>query len=378
MFVASERGKELDLYFEFPRRFERHVTSNADPFAAAILLPSMAIGEPLEIDLPVSDLLLFNLAGIQEAFNSWYPEEFQRIRVVAPKRAVFEGPRPQAAATFFSGGVDSFYTLLKRLEHDPLPVPLTHMIFMHGVEQRLEIGEDVEASQRRAEDIAAALGIDCVVGKTNIRSAFRLHWERYYFGSALAATALALSGGMGYVCIPSSFTYRHQVPHGSTPLLDERYSTEATRIVHDGSEATRAEKTAAIVEWNEPLVLEHLRVCHHNKGGAYNCGKCYKCVRTAVALKALGAWERAALFPDKSTAHWDEVIFGDHLVLTEENLDLARRSGNPALVRRLECLVRRGRRYDALAAYAKNSALAHLLPAYRQVRKWAGGSPRMH
>jgi hypothetical protein len=101
-------------------------------------------------------------------------------------------------------------------------------------------------------------------------------------------------------------------------------------------------------------------------------------VRTAVALKALGAWERAALFPDKSTAHWDEVIFGDHLVLTEENLDLARRSGNPALVRRLECLVRRGRRYDALAAYAKNSALAHLLPAYRQVRKWAGGSPRMH
>lgn len=253
------------------------------------------------------------------------------------------------------------------------------MIFMHGVEQRLEVSEDVAASQRRAEDIAARLGIDCVVGKTNIRSAFRLGWERHYFGSALAATALALSRGMGYVCIPSSFTYRHQVKHGSTPLLDERFSTESTRIVHDGSEATRAEKTAAIVKWNEEVVLEHLRVCHHNKGGAYNCGKCYKCVRTAAALKAVGAWERAALFPDKSTAHWDKVIFGDHSVLTEENLDLARRSGNdPALVRQLERIVRRVRRYDAMAAYARNSGLQSLLPVYRQVRKWAGGSPRMH
>lgn len=80
MFVASEHGKELELYFEFPRRFEGYVTQNADPFAAAMLLPSMAIGEPLEIDVPVSDLLLFNLAGIQDAFTSWYPEEFQRIR----------------------------------------------------------------------------------------------------------------------------------------------------------------------------------------------------------------------------------------------------------------------------------------------------------
>jgi hypothetical protein len=367
-----------EIYFEFPRHYENFVSESADPFAIALLLPSMAAGEPLEIGPRISSSLLFQLAFIRDVWNTWYPK-FHKTKIVATARDEPPPPRAPRAATFFSGGVDSFYTLLKRRDHDPLPVALSHLIFMHGVERSLEDSQGVESSQRRVEQLARAAGVETIVGKTNLRTVFPLHWEKYYFGSVLAATAVALSKGLGYVCIPSSFTYHHQVPHGSTPLLDDRFSTESVQIVHDGGEASRATKTQRIVEWDAPLVLSNLRVCIHNNGGDFNCGKCYKCVRTAIALKAIGVWDSAATFPDKSTDHWRRTVLADHPVLTFENLELARKSGlDDELVRQLERIVRRVNRYDAIAAYSRNSPLERLLPIYRRAREITGGSPRMH
>ena len=111
--------------------------------------------------------------------------------------------------------------------------------------------------------------------ETNLRTSLQrgedyLHWERHYHGSALAAVGLGLSPAFGFICIPSAFSYNHLVAHGSTPLVDEMYSTETLQIVHDGPEVTRAEKVARIIEWHGDLVLRHLRVCIKNRGGAYN------------------------------------------------------------------------------------------------------------
>lgn len=374
--AQSEKG--IEIYFEFPRRYEEFVSLTADAFAIALLLPSMAAGEPLEIVPPVSELLLFNLTGVRDIFHTWYPQ-FERAPIVATPRIEPRQPMASRAASFFSGGVDSFYTLLKRKNHDPLSAPLTHIIFMHGVEQRLDESAGTDQSQQHAEQVAARIGIECVAGKTNLRTIFPLHWERYYVGSALAAIAVALSRGFGYVCIPSSNTYGVQITTGTTPLVDERFSTETIRIVHDGSEVSRAEKTASIVKWDQALVLENLRVCFENAGGAFNCGKCYKCVRTATALKALGLWEQASAFPDKSTSHWRKVWSEDHLDYTIENLKFAREQGdNRELIEELEKIVRKQNRYTALATYLKNSPLECLLPTYRRIRQWAGGEPRTH
>ena len=380
---STGNKKEAEIYFEFPKKYESFISLNADAFAIAMLLPSMAAGEPLEIDLPVSELLLFNLTGIQEIFHTWH-RQFLRVPVYAKPRVEPHKPKPRVphAGSFFSGGVDSFYTLLKRLGPEPLPVPLTHMIFMHGVEQKLTVDGASESSHERAEIIASKIGIECIVGKTNLRTLFPLHWERYYVGTALAATAVALSEGLSYVCIPSSFTHLHQdfpIPHGTTPLVDERYSTEDIRVVHDGAEASRAEKTVRITEWNRSLVLENLRVCMDNGGAAFNCGKCYKCVRTGVALKLIGLWDEAAVFPNKTTSHWGDVIYNDHLVFTEENLELARDRGiKSELTEQLETIVRKLNRNDGLAMVSKNSALELLLPVYRKIRLWLAESQSTH
>jgi hypothetical protein len=367
-------GDVFDVHVDYNGCDAACVATGADGIVAAMLIPAMQAGEDLEVDVPISPLLCFSLPRIRDVFHTWYPA-FKRIEIRCLPADPATGERPANAATFFSGGVDSFYSLLKhRSGKGTLPVPLTHLVYLHGVEQKLERTKGAEQAQAWVQSVAKSVGVACLTGTTNLRTALqgpetRVHWERHYHGSALAGLGLSLSGLLSHVCIPSAFSYNHMVAHGSTPLLDEMFSTERVRVLHDGAEVTRADKVGRILKWDRELVLSHLRVCIKNEGGAFNCGRCYKCVRTAVPLRVLGAWQDARTFPEKSTDHWEQVIDGDHLVLIEENLDFARKTGGDAqLVAMLERVVRRRRRAASARDYVKNSPLAPLLPAARRIR----------
>jgi hypothetical protein len=80
------------------------------------------------------------------------------------------------------------------------------------------------------------------------------------------------------------------------------WSTELTEIEHDGCEATRIDKAAYISQ--HELAMQWLRVCpgrHAPKvvkpDGAYNCGRCEKCLRTMITLRITGALERCKTLP---------------------------------------------------------------------------------
>lgn len=368
-------GTAFDVWFDYPEAYADFVSSEADAFAIAMLVPAMEWREPLVVDPPISPQLAFNLPRIAEIFATWYPGQLALVPIRTHAAASAIHDRAPRAATFFSGGVDSLYTLLKYTRAPvlpaPLPVPLTHILFMEGVETELENARGAGQSLERARAMAAEAGVECLSGVTNLRTVFPQHWEHLYFGSGLAAIAASLARGFGYVCIPSAFSYNHVVPHGSSPLLDERFSTERQHILHDGSETTRARKVARIAEWGPDIALRRMRVCIWNDGGAFNCGRCRKCVRTAVPLAVLGLLDRAECFPEKSRDEWDDRMDGDHLELVQENLDLARERGaDPALIALLARVVRRRRRRDALLTLAETSPLKGLVrhvPRMREV-----------
>ena len=147
------------------------------------------------------------------------------------------------------------------------------------------------------------------------------------------------------------------------------YSTERLNLIHDGSEVTRASKVAKMIEWDRDLVLARLRVCWRNSGGAFNCGQCRKCVRTAVPLRVLGVWQHAE-FRDKSTDHWERVIEADHPIFADENLQFAReRGGDSELIAMLQRVVQRNRRKAGLSAVVRNSPLNSLRPAWHLLRR---------
>lgn len=373
--------RTFEVSFEFTVSDEQFTgRAEADAFAAVMLMPCMQSGEPLHIVPPISPRLLFNLPRIRDIFHTWWPH-LARVPITAESVTACNPSRPKRAGTFFSGGgVDSFYSLLKyRNDAGALSHPLSHLIFMKGIENKLEWGRGIGETENWIHDVASAAGVSCIVGETNIRTSlqgaevYNPDWERYYFGSDLAGVSLALSSFMAYVCIPSAFDYNHLVAHGSTPLVDEMYSTESTYILHDGSECSRANKVAKIVEHDCNLVLNYLRVCHMNYGGAFNCGQCPKCVRTAVPLQVLGVFDRAKTFRDKSLDHWAELMAEDHPHLTEDNLQFALdHDADKELISMIRWALRyrhRRERRTILKKTLETSPLSPLLPAFRNIKK---------
>lgn len=307
----------------------------SEAMLAAALFPAMSSATRLSSADPISPRLLAALPAIQDIVRSWeqrYPayERYQRVDVVAEERDVKARSPDRGVASFFTAGVDSFFTAIThRADVDAL-------VYVCGFDVRP--GND-PLQQRVLEGVRAAadgLGKPLVVVECDLRVVGDRFagWDAYH-GAALAAVAHALSVRFHTVRVPATLTYAHLVPLGSHPLLDPLWSTEAMEILHDGAHASRLDKLQVIAE--EPAARRWLRVCWQNRGGSYNCGRCEKCLRTMVALRAL---DRLADFDTLPHA-----IDGDAIARVtlpevaytwEASLDrLEASGGDPALARAL-------------------------------------------
>jgi hypothetical protein len=120
-------------------------------------------------------------------------------------------------------------------------------------------------------------------------------------------------------------------------ILPRLMSTERTRLVEDGLEASRMEKIGLVVR-HDPTALRCLRVC--TEGAESNCGICAGCVRAGIELRAAGAEPSELPFVRPWT---DDAIDGADgrdpgiRQALGEGLEWARREGaNPGLVERIE------------------------------------------
>ena len=271
------------------------LTASPEAYVAATLLPAMTVGaSSITPPGPLDPLFANNLRTIQDIFTTWHPN-LQRVTVVSEvskHRSAFELGR---TATFFTGGVDSFYTLLKH-EKD-----IDILIYVHGFDVALGDVPLREQVSDMLHEVGAHFGKEVIEVETNLRDFSDRHsrWERYH-GAALATVALALSPTVTRCFIPSSFPYNHLRLWGSHPLLDPLWGTENLVFDHDGCEASRFAKCKSIGP--DPVAMRHLRVCWENPQGAYNCGRCEKCIRTYTLLLAAGVLEESEAFDASALA----------------------------------------------------------------------------
>ncbi len=370
--VERDRGRSpIELFFEYPRESSHLLAESADVFVPALLVPCMLESEALEIVPVISARLYSAIDTIQNILAQWW-HELRRVEVMATATEPPPYTAPRTSASFFSGGVDSFYTCLKHVgkPHADESTRLTHLVRMEGVEKPLEQSVDAHELHDELRRVAEHYELDVVLGRTNIRSIFPLSWGHYYHGAGLSAIGHSLAAGFRRIFIPSTYTFRHLFPWGSHPLLDPLWSTEQTEIMHDGCEVTRFEKTALIAK--DSFALEHLRVCIHNAAGPGNCGRCKKCIRTMITLEALGALRRAKSFPSSLPDDFDQLVpLGeDHdRAFVEEIVSfLEEREPGSRMARMLAWQLRQTRRRDAARSYVHNSALEGALPAVRVLR----------
>lgn len=284
------------VYFQFDKKYKKDIVVDATPFAAALLFPSMRHKEDLIIEGQISKKFHDNIQQLTNVVTSpsWNVMRLQKINIKVPETTPDE-ENPTWNATSFSAGVDSFYTFLK---HRTGSNKITHLITVNGFDIDLRNQELWESTIKNIRAVAKEAKVKTIEAQTNIKELIEpmIAWDDSC-GGGLAATPLCLRHSIKTFYIPGGFTTDLQYPGGSTVLTDHLFGTEKLKIIHD-AEARRVDKIINVVSHSD-LALQHLRVCHNNLKGIYNCGQCDKCLRTMVSLTITNSLDRAKTFPKK-------------------------------------------------------------------------------
>ena len=265
-----------------------------EAFGGLLLLPAMSSGADLELEMQIDSRWRANLARAARIVADWWGYEEPHVSVAGDRAA---GPRATGRMLCFTGGVDSFHTLLTG------PVRPDALVFAAGFDVSLTEATKLAAVDAALRSVATAAGIRAIALRTNLRRhrTFRqVPWNRSH-GTALAALGHLLAGEYGTLVTSSTFSRDDRRPWGSDWRLDPYWSASDLEVVHEGADVPREQKLREIA--GNPLVQNHLRVCWNSECEELNCGRCDKCVATMVILVACGQLERFATFPDGAQLH---------------------------------------------------------------------------
>lgn len=268
------------LYF---RAEQPVLQGNTSAVLSAVLLPCMKLMTDCHIKGAVSRRLLQSTETIQNIFNGWDPG-FNKITISAD--SVVDDPgfpdEERGVGSFFSGGIDSLYTLAEHRDE------VDTLVLIHGFDIDLDDSALWQQVTEHLGAFARDTGKTLIEIETNLGVFLRKYvgWS-FGHGPALAAVGHLLSPRLRRMYIPGTHTLADDVAWGSHPAVDPLWSSESLEFVHDGETVTRVQKTERVAAW--PEAMQCLRVCWKNTGGAYNCGRCSKCLRTMVTLQMIAA-----------------------------------------------------------------------------------------
>jgi hypothetical protein len=293
--------------------FARDLEPSSDAFLIALLPLAQWHGETrIQVEGRVCVRLRDGLAAAMHLFALWYPR-CRPLRIEPTRGFAPTVPRREPrAACFLSGGIDALSLLrLNRLDY-----PVSHPSFIRdgilifGLNS-FDASTDgpnpdrllaFQSHAHRMTSFAENAGLTLMPMRTNIRALYPDFptWSAVGLAAGIVSTALCMSARIDRVQLGSTGLGLNHPPLGSHPLLDHHYSTEAVEVRQAQSALTRFEKTRIVAEWDEALSV--LRSCLYVRipeAGRINCGECEKCLRTMLALVALGKLDRAPTFPHR-------------------------------------------------------------------------------
>lgn len=288
------------LFYRTTNEYGAYFTPElSDSFLITLFLYAMEHDYDIECEGAVSEEILYQLKECIMPVISRNITKYHMIDIVANTcNLEFD---PVAVGTGLSCGVDSFYSVLKNIEHsDGSRMKLTHLCFFNAGGNGGMGGEIAEKVYHmrleKFSEVAAKLKLhfftcDCNINeflqqvhiKTHtFRSlsmvlAFQKLFARYYFSSGYRVEEFGISD--------------HDSAQGDIYYLPN-LSNQNTIFVQCGAETTRQGKVNYIVNYN--VVSEYLHVCLDNKNleKVCNCSHCRKCLRTMLNLYLAGALDK--------------------------------------------------------------------------------------
>lgn len=261
-----------------------------EALVAAGILTAMRNGLPLVVDGAVDCKFRSAWDGIQRQYVQWDPS-LSQVAVEAAAVNSSTAVVGDRVGLFFSGGVDSFYSLMQNQDE------ITDLIFVHGFDIPAINIDLARESEDRIRLIGEHFGKRVIKIETDLRSELLNEvggWGEFAHGAAMAAVGHLLGSEFRRILIAGSDSMEVAEPWGSHPDLDPMWSRSQLEFIHDHREAPRIKKISKVAE--SEIALRTLRVCWKNRKGLLNCGVCEKCMRTMISMHALGVLDRFDVF----------------------------------------------------------------------------------
>ncbi len=353
------RGKAVQrAYIKIPAIHESLIANDATPFLAAVLFPCMKTQENIYVDGTVSEKFLQNASTIMNLVKKW---QIGLSKIKIRTRDISKDHyKAKYTGEFFTAGVDSFYTYLKK---KPTKDKITHLILVHGFDIPLENTSFFKDVTKTIEKIAKAEKVVPVILETNIGKIVeqRLIWE-FSHGGALAAIALVLRSGLKQVFISDAVKNDELFPYGTHPHVNKLWSTETLSVDSVGGEYNRSEKIHHVIA-KSPLALTYLRVCTQNIKGKYNCSRCHKCLMTMIYLYSEGVLKNAKTFDKELDLNLVKNMYYDYKLKYNTQAE--------AILNRLKREKREPELQEAIIHSLEQSRKPHLMKrVYQIIAQW--------
>jgi len=305
---------------------------NVESGLAANFFPALANGDTVVAGGIADQTFLANMRKLATVASQWWGWKERNPFSAESSRA----PRPAAPGTalLFTGGVDSFCSLLRH------PAEIQHFIHVHGFDIPLSDATRYHKARSWVDHVARACQIQPFYVTTNLRenAVFNsINWGITHM-SALASVSHLLAEHVGRVLVAGS---NIAPPWGSHERIDPLWSSDNLQFISDGCQLSRLEKVRFIS--GSELVHKYLKVCWENQSSDLNCGYCEKCVRTQAGFAVAGTFECLETFPK---GHLREKIDGVPRAekwIVNQWIDIRNGTSDPELRHAIERLLTRSR-----------------------------------
>lgn len=280
------------LWFEVPSTLEKEISFSGDPWLTALLPLAISLNEPLTLEAAITPLKRKNAQRTMAIWSEWFPK-LKPIPIHAPEMPGLARAQPGKIGSFFSGGLDTFFTVYH--DRESTGGSIDELIFIHGADLPIDDIDSFQTVYQSIRHTAKVLQLPLISVATNLRQTRfeEANYNRLSHGSLLGAIGLVLEARFRQLLISSNWSRMDIRPLGSHCDTDPLLSNENTEFVYYGEWLNRIEKTEFLSRY--PFALDNIRVCWQ-PGRTDNCGRCLKCLRTMTALEILGALARSGAF----------------------------------------------------------------------------------
>ncbi len=303
--VISNHSKSTELWFSTDLQYKDWLSADVyDAFLVASVYYAMYYGEDIVIRGNVNKNIYRNLIDyIIPTIKSLRPT-FKVISIIVDGFNNAKKIDNKIIGTGFSGGVDSFSTIIDRYEKESDVDYKINCLFFFNVGQYQNtkgipnIDKALEF-YHNSEPLANELNIPFVFLNTNLFDFYLPDWE-YDAGPFCRASCILVfqaalrryyvSGSNHYIQQNSSID-KH-IDDVTDGFIYYMLSPENLTIILDGNQYYRSKKIENIIGYG--YVQRNLNVCVNNTINIQtdkNCSVCHKCTRTLIILESLNKLE---------------------------------------------------------------------------------------